>query len=437
MAFGSIAGGGGDGCVAITPAPQSGTVSNWAPVDAISGLAFADANIIRMDPGSGLTVTSMTTGADCRVVEIWNISTSREMYFASDDGETGTAANRFTLPWASTWALAPGASMSFRYDILTSRWYALNVDYASITDDGSTITVTGYLSIVGTNISHNVTQVLTVTATTDNIAGINARVSGTVDCTIAGTDGGAHAAAGINVVANATKSTGATPLRNYGVLSEANGQSSAEHTVAFYANAHGGTVDNYAWYAVAGDMYQAGDASFLAKFAHKGTTFGAFNATPITKPAVSGAGTAAWTSLMTALVNLGFVTNTSTPIGATGAQGSTGSAGATGAQGATGSAGLTTEHLSASGTISPTKDVTFIDVNATTPTFTLGDGTSDGFRKTVVSKFTDGYGVITVTNFLNGTTMTAGSFQNGGFTAVWDANLGKWRLDSSPLNYTY
>jgi hypothetical protein len=47
---------------------------------------------------------------------------------------------------------------------------------------------------------------------------------------------------------------------------------------------------------------------------HDGTTIGFYGATPVTKPTVSGAkgGNAALTSLMTALANLGIVTNSTT-----------------------------------------------------------------------------------------------------------------------------
>jgi hypothetical protein len=99
----------------------------------------------------------------------------------------------------------------------------------------------------------------------------------------------------------------------------------------------------------------------------------------------------------------------------------------------------TTEHLTGSGTIDPTKDVTFIDVPAGGGpfAFTLGDQTVDGFEKTICSKYVDDGIVITITNFMNGTTMTTFGGNAGGFTLRWDQGRGKWRLAGAPLNYTF
>lgn len=64
----------------------------------------------------------------------------------------------------------------------------------------------------------------------------------------------------------------------------------------------------------AGGMYTAGEIEVDGALNHDGTTIGFYGATPVTKPTVTGAkgGNAALASLLTALVNLGLITDTTT-----------------------------------------------------------------------------------------------------------------------------
>lgn len=84
-----------------------------------SGLA--DAGILRVNASASIKITGLTTGADGRIVTIWNASTDYLLWLEHEN-TSSSAANRFTLPKGFPAFLMPADTITLLYDATVSRW---------------------------------------------------------------------------------------------------------------------------------------------------------------------------------------------------------------------------------------------------------------------------------------------------------------------------
>jgi hypothetical protein len=77
--------------------------------------------VLRLDLDAARTINSLDGGSDGRVLILHNIS-AFTLSLLHDDGATGTAAMRFSLPNSASLQMSPGASAVLRYDATTARW---------------------------------------------------------------------------------------------------------------------------------------------------------------------------------------------------------------------------------------------------------------------------------------------------------------------------
>lgn len=102
----------------ITPAQITSDQTDYAPP------GHATASVMRLDTDATRTINSLDGGSDGRLLAIHNIGTNT-LSFLHDDGATGTAAMRFSLPSSTTFSIAPGGGALFQYDSTSSRWRVL------------------------------------------------------------------------------------------------------------------------------------------------------------------------------------------------------------------------------------------------------------------------------------------------------------------------
>jgi hypothetical protein len=98
----------------ITPGQLTADVNDYAP----TGLATA--SVIRLNASAKWTITGLTGGTDGRLIITENIG-NFPITLAHDSGSSA-AANRFSLPGASSALLAPGEMNVMLYDATMQRW---------------------------------------------------------------------------------------------------------------------------------------------------------------------------------------------------------------------------------------------------------------------------------------------------------------------------
>lgn len=101
----------------ITPTTLAANTNDWAP----TGLSTA--SVIRASASAAYNVTSITAQSAGFVADLMNVG-SYPITLMPDDGATGTAANRFSLPMP--FVLWPGMAVKIFYDTTSSRWRLSN-----------------------------------------------------------------------------------------------------------------------------------------------------------------------------------------------------------------------------------------------------------------------------------------------------------------------
>ncbi len=96
-------------------------VTPSANQDNYSPTGLADAGILRVNASASIKLTGLATGAEGRVLVVWNASTDYLLWLEHEN-TSSTAANRFTLPKAFPAFLMPGDMITLLYDATATRW---------------------------------------------------------------------------------------------------------------------------------------------------------------------------------------------------------------------------------------------------------------------------------------------------------------------------
>jgi hypothetical protein len=108
------------GTAVISPAAITGAQNDYSPA------SLAIANTIRQDLTGAANLTGLATGAQNRIVTIFNVSTVQARTLTLNHENAGSAAaNRFSLPNGLDWIIPIGGCGTFWYDITSSRWRPL------------------------------------------------------------------------------------------------------------------------------------------------------------------------------------------------------------------------------------------------------------------------------------------------------------------------
>lgn len=151
----------------ISPAALSGTNNNYAPA------GFATAAVIRQDVSAAATITGLAGGVDGMIVTFINISNSdpKTLGFANESGSS-TAANRFTLPDATTWVVgSESGAATFRYDGTTSRWTLMQTINRALV--ANSINIAAGTTLNGFFVDNATTSPTALSGSTNNYAPAN------------------------------------------------------------------------------------------------------------------------------------------------------------------------------------------------------------------------------------------------------------------------
>lgn len=139
----------------IRPTGVTGALDNWAP----TGIATARTVYATLTGDATLSSIAAGQSGDGRVIELCATG-AFTLTLKSDDGSTGTAANRLAMPNALDWQLGPtgNACVGLRYDGTLARWKVdskTGTTYPGFVDTGSS-SFTGEQAFSTTGQSDNI-----------------------------------------------------------------------------------------------------------------------------------------------------------------------------------------------------------------------------------------------------------------------------------------
>jgi hypothetical protein len=123
---------------------DTGTLNDYAPA------GLAEAVVIRWDGASAATLTSLTGGADGRVIVLLNVAgaTANTLTLQTDGLGGGTAVNRIMTPSNANYILPRNSGVVLQYDSTSSRWRTIG-NFAFSTTSPSNVALA---PVVGTSL---------------------------------------------------------------------------------------------------------------------------------------------------------------------------------------------------------------------------------------------------------------------------------------------